>query len=110
MYKTIKPTKGSLKANKAYVGQSMEIMVQRILNNNEPINAQSIPIYQHRGDGVNPDYNIRTDRWEYAIEASDKMTQSQRATRQAGIDAWKEKINPSKKDIGGPESTQGTKE
>lgn len=110
MYRTIKPKRGSLKANKAYVAQSIEIQVQRILNNNEPLKSGDAPIYQHRGEGVNPDYNIRTDRWEHAIEAADKLTASQRAKRQSGIDAWKESLKPKTKQDGGAEPTHGTNE
>ena len=39
-------------------------------------------IYTNRKDGVQPGYNIRTDRFEVAIEASDRITQNKLAKRE----------------------------
>ena len=53
----------------AYVGESIEHKVRRIVNNKEPIKDGAPLIYTERKDGVQPSYNIRTDRFEVAVEA-----------------------------------------
>lgn len=57
-----------------YQGESIERKVQRIINENEPIEDGAPIIFQERADGVKPEFNIRTDRWEVAIEAMDKVS------------------------------------
>ena len=57
-----------------YQGESIERKVQRIVNENEPIEDGAPIIFQERADGVKPEFNIRTDRWDVAIEAMDKVS------------------------------------
>ena len=57
-----------------YQGECIEKKVQRIMNENEPIEDGAPIIFQERGDGVKPEFNIRTDRWEIAIDAMDKVS------------------------------------
>lgn len=57
-----------------YQGESIERKVQRIVEENEPIEDGAPIIFQERADGVKPEYNIRTDRWDVAIEAMDKVS------------------------------------
>lgn len=57
-----------------YQGECIEKKVQRIVNENEPIEDGAPIIFQERGDGVKPEFNIRTDRWEIAINAMDKVS------------------------------------
>ena len=54
-------------------GETIEMKVARIVQNNEPITDGAPPIYTEKKDGVNPAYNIRTDRWDVALEAMDKV-------------------------------------
>lgn len=111
MYKKKQPTKTSIKVNTSYEGETIEQKIFRILNNGEPISDGAPLIYTDRKDGVQPAYDIRTDRFELAVEGMDRVTKDKLAKREekakiVGID---EKTN-SKKDekIGGTEPIAGT--
>ena len=109
MYKTIKTPKTSLKVNKAYIGESIEEKVKRITTNKEPIKDGAPLIYTNRKDGVLPDYNIRTDRWEHAIDAMDKVTASYQAQREERHKTMGEEAKEGMKKEGGEAtSIQGT--
>lgn len=55
-------------------GITIEERIERMINNNEPVNDIADTIFTERKDGVMPEYNPRTDRWDIAIEATDKIT------------------------------------
>lgn len=57
-----------------YEAESIETKVRRILDENEPITDGAPIIYTEKADGVKPEYNIRTDRWQIAIDAMDKVS------------------------------------
>ena len=80
MYKKIKPTKTTIKINESVEGETIEMKVDRIVNSKEPIADGAPIIYTKRSDGVLPDYDIRTDRWEQAaviaMNASEKSKQA----------------------------------
>lgn len=77
MYKTKqKPNKTSIKKNTSYEGESIEKKINRIVNNKEPIKDGAPLIYTDRREGVSPQYDIRTDRFELAAEATDYITKS----------------------------------
>ena len=82
MYKQNKHQQTTLKVNKAYQGETIEMKINRILNNKEPITDGAPLIYTERRDGVNPAYDIRTDRWEIAVDAMDKVNKSKQAQRE----------------------------
>lgn len=69
-----------------YEGESIENKVNRILINKEPITDGAPLIYTNRKDGVLPGYNIRTDRFDVAIDAMDKVAKSKLAKRMEYID------------------------
>lgn len=71
MYKT------QIKVTPVETGESIEEMVRRITANNEPIEASAPMIYTEKADGVRPEYDIRTDRFELALEAIDKVQKSE---------------------------------
>lgn len=64
-----------------YEGESIEAKVTRLILNKEPIKDSAPLIYTDRKDGVLPGYDIRTDRFEIAIDAMDKITKSKIAKR-----------------------------
>ena len=57
-------------------GESIENKVRRITENNEPITDGAPIIYTNREDGVLPAYNIRTDRFDIALDAMSKIEKS----------------------------------
>lgn len=81
MYKQIKANKTTLRVNNSYVGERLEQKVNRIVNNKEPIKDGAPLIYTDRKDGVRPEYNIRTDRWELAIDAMELVAKDKLAKR-----------------------------
>lgn len=85
MYKYNKPNKTSISVNKSYQGYRIEEKLERMLNNKEPLTEGAQIMYTERKDGVSPAMDIRTDRWEYAVEARDKIAKSKLATREQAI-------------------------
>ena len=68
-----------------FEGESIEEKVRRFTQNNEPISDGATPIFTERKDGVLPEYDIRTDKQEIALEAMDKVARSRMATREMRI-------------------------
>lgn len=62
-------------------GESMEQYMNRIMISGEPINAASPVIYTDRKAGVIPEYNIRTDRFDLALDAQSTIVKGQIAKR-----------------------------
>lgn len=117
----------TLKVNKSYEGETIEQKINRIVNNKEPIKDGAPIIYTERKDGVNPAYDIRTDRFEIAVDAMDKVAKTNIATRENNIgqramegmteeqkaeyvkDKPNVKYTPKQGKNGGTEPLQGTK-
>lgn len=85
MYKKQMPNKTTIQTPKSIEGETIEMKIRRIVENNEPITDTSPVIYTERADGVIADYDIRADRWEYAVEAKDKIARTNIAKREQGI-------------------------
>jgi len=81
MYKVPKFSRGGIKINNAREGETIEQKVNRIVNNKEPIKDGAPLTYTERKDGVMKGFNIRTDRWEVAVEAMDKVNKTAIAKR-----------------------------
>lgn len=67
--------------NKSVEGITIEQRVELIMSAKEPIKDGAPLIYTDRKDGVLPDYDIRSDRFEFAIDAMDKVTKGRLAKR-----------------------------
>lgn len=72
-------------------GECLEREIEKAYANGTPINGFSPIIYTPRKDGVRPEFDVRTDRFEQAMEAMDKTTASYRAARE---EFYKPKDNP----------------
>lgn len=55
-------------------GEPIEDKIRRILDENEPITDGAPIIYTEKKDGVRPEFNIRADKWDIAIQAMDKVS------------------------------------
>ena len=53
-------------------GESIEEKMRRITQTKEPIEDGAPPIYQERNSGVDPACDIRTDRFDLALDAMEK--------------------------------------
>lgn len=82
MYKKTNAIKTSIHVNDSYEGETIERKIRRITNNKEPITDGAPLIYTERNQGVQPGYDIRTDRFEVAVEAMDKVSKSHKAKRE----------------------------
>lgn len=87
--------------NTSTEGETIEEKMARILNNKEAIKDGAPAIFTERKEGVKAGYNIRTDRFEIALDASEIIHKSNFAKREE-----KGKIIPL--DNGETKSTQGT--
>jgi len=101
MYKTPKYSKGGFQVNNSIEGETLEQKIERITTNKEPIKDGAPLIYTDRKDGVQAGYDIRTDRFEIAIDAMDYVAKSVQAKRDN-----KAKMQVVKEDSGA-EPTQG---
>ena len=54
-----------------FEGESIEEKVAKLIENNEPVTDGAPIIYTEKKDGVLPQYNIRTDKWDIAQSAMD---------------------------------------
>lgn len=68
--------------NKSKEGETLETKIERMVNNKEPLNSEAPLIYTERKDGVQPAYDIRTDRFEVAIDATTAIAKSYKARRE----------------------------
>lgn len=88
----IKYYKSSLKTTESFVGEPLEEKVRRVIDSGAPVEAVSPMYYTERKEGVKPETDIRTDRFEIALNAMDGITKGIRQKRE-------ERMNP-KKDEG----------
>ena len=57
-------------------GERIELKIDRMTQNNEPIGDSAPLIYTPRKDGVIAAYDIRTDKWDIALDAMEKVNQT----------------------------------
>ena len=62
--------------NESVEGQSIEEKMQQATMNGQPIESAAPMIYTDKKDGVLPQYDIRTDRWDIALSATDKVARA----------------------------------
>lgn len=105
--KTAKSRKGCINdPNLTYQAEPREVKLRKIINgeSNDMEDGVFPTIYTEKKDGVQPEFDIRTDRFEVAIDAIDKINQSvanQVAKSKGETEAVKdfgteEKTNPEK--------------
>lgn len=108
-YKVPEVITSKLKSHKEItIGETIETKCERIMINKEPIGEGAATIYQEKKEGVNPAYDIRTDRFEIAAEAMDKLSRSETAKskeRLGNTNEKDEKINGNS--VGETEGTHG---
>lgn len=109
MYRKQRLPQTTLRGILPYKGESIERKVSRVKSNNEPIKDQAPLTYTDRKDGVLPDFDMRTDKWEYLVEGHDALAKSKRAKRDTVPDTQTEtaKENTVNTETGG-QSTQTT--
>lgn len=77
--KTAKSRKGCINnPNLTYQAEPREVKLRKIINGESSDMEDGVfpTIYTEKKDGVQPEFDIRTDRFEVAIDAIDKINQS----------------------------------
>lgn len=77
--KTAKSRKGCIDdPNLTYEAEPREVKLRKIINgeSNNMEDGVFPTIYTEKKDGVQPEFDIRTDRFEVALDAIDKINQS----------------------------------
>lgn len=77
--KTAKSRKGCINdPNLTYQAEPREVKLRKIITgeSNDMEDGVFPTIYTEKKDGVQPEFDIRTDRFEVAIDAIDKINQS----------------------------------
>lgn len=77
--KTAKSRRGCINnPNLTYQADPREVKLRKIINgeSNDMEDGVFPTIYTEKKDGVQPEFDIRTDRFEVAIDAIDKINQS----------------------------------
>lgn len=83
MYKKVRYEKTTTTSVETVIGETLEQKIERIIANKEPIKDGAPEIFTERKDGIIAAYNIRTDRFEIAAEAMDKVHRSKLANRES---------------------------
>ena len=90
MKRIILENKSTIVVNKSYEGETIEQKLERIVQQKEPIKDGAPLVFTERKQGVLPEYNIRTDRFEVAIDAMSAVQKSTIARREAAMKAKEE--------------------
>ena len=65
-------------------GERIELKIDRMTQNNEPIGDSAPLIYTPRKNGVIAAYDIRTDKWDIALEAMEKVNRTRSKISELG--------------------------
>lgn len=70
---------GLIKCNNSYEGERIENKIRKALDGTENLEMGKPAIFGERKVGVIPSTDIRTDRWDLAIEAQEHVNQTKTA-------------------------------
>lgn len=91
MYKQNKMEPSALRGLTPTKGETMEQKMVRILENKEPMNEQGVELIYPNTTDVLPEFDIRTNKWEVAVDAMEKMEARKQLKKQEAEKAEKEK-------------------
>lgn len=75
-----------------FEGETIEQKVRKLVSEKQPIEGASPQIFTEKKDGVQPQYDIRTDRWEVAQAAMDAVAKAQIAKGEQAVLTNEEKV------------------
>ena len=85
---------GGIRVNNSYDAETLEQKINKAMRGNEPINDSVPIIYTNRKDGVQAGYNVRTDRFDVALDASDYISKAKLTKREETYKAQEQKNIP----------------
>lgn len=93
-----KPVFNSTKisVNNSITDEPLEVKIFKIVNSKEPISSEAELTYTDKNDGVRPEFNVRTDKFDLAIDAMDKVAKSEIAKSK---EAYRKKNEPEIKKV-----------
>lgn len=104
-------TRTSIEVNESAEGQRIEDVVERLLNNNEPLPADAPLIYTERNNNeVLPEYDITTDRHEIVLDAMNVVEKTTKFKRKDAVKEREKALEELKNKETGGQSIDGTKE
>lgn len=71
-HKVIFP-KTTIRGVKPTKGLTIEQKMEKLTLNNEPISEGDELIFTEANEGVAPEYDIRTSKWDVVVDAADKL-------------------------------------
>lgn len=85
MNKYVNTSSNNVFFNEQYDGEDIHEKIERVRTTEEPIEADGNGgnIYTQRKDGVIPEYNVRTDKWDMALETMDEYNKTKIARAEA---------------------------
>lgn len=66
---------GLISCNESYEAEALEMKIRKALDGTENLELGKPALFTRRGDGVLPETDIRTDRWDIAMEAQNHVNQ-----------------------------------
>lgn len=66
-------------STQVYEGEAIETKVRRLMETGEPIKDGAPLVYQERKEGVKPEFDIRSDKWEIAEGAMNMVAKAETA-------------------------------
>ncbi|QCS36437.1 hypothetical protein [Capybara microvirus Cap3_SP_379] len=84
-----------IKVNNHFEAKSLEKVLAEVMagTSTQDLGKEVPPIWTERKDGVLPQFDPRTDRWEIAQEAADTASKSHTAKRQRAIEEREKATN-----------------
>ncbi len=76
----------SIFEDESFEGETIEDKVRRVVELNEPITDGAPLIYTDKKDGVQAAYDVRTDKWDIAVDAMGKVYMNKPAVLAEDID------------------------
>lgn len=97
MERKCKMNKTQINCTKTEEGESIEQMLRRLCANKQPIPDNVPELFTAKADGVLPNTDIRTDRFDIAAEAKDMYDRSEIA-KSAKLGDFDEPLNTEEKE------------
>lgn len=82
MTKNYRTSRKGFQVNESYEAEPLRVTLKRAKSNNEPIAGATAQYFTERADGVRPEYDIRTDRFDVAMGVMDRATKAHIANRE----------------------------
>lgn len=74
-------------------GESIEKKIERMTDSQEPIGETAPIVYTKKSDGIIPAYDIRTDKWDVALDAMNKVNGKRKQISElGGMEAYKKAV------------------